>query len=270
MPAFNQDPWQLMARLRQFKQNLCGSLSQCNQCLYCHLSQAGMQNNLCNECWRALPWIRHACSSCGLPLDAQLQICADCLEDASSTCKSMQAGCLYEPPLDRWIKNFKDTGDTSLIPALSAVLLATYQAASPNIEADADCLILPIPLHWSRLLHRGFNQSERLATYLGRHSGIAIDRKSLRRVRAGASQRGLGRAQRLDLDGAVFAASDSVKGCRIILVDDVITTGATINRAAKALLAAGATEVYALAVARTPKPVTSISSNPTEITEWGR
>ncbi|MBE5785229.1 MAG: ComF family protein [Clostridiales bacterium] len=131
-----------------------------------------------------------------------------------------------------------------------APFLASYIEIPPEWEID---VIVPIPLHWRRLWKRGYNQSALLAESLSGRFGIPVAEKLLRRVRYTKTQTALGAAQRTKNIRGAFSASGSVKGKRILLVDDVCTTGATLSTAAKALLDAGAAVVYACAACETKR-----------------
>ena len=123
--------------------------------------------------------------------------------------------------------------------------------AGADILADAD-LIAPVPLHPVRLWRRRFNQAAMLAREIARATGKPCDPGALLRVKATASQVGLSRAQRAEnVQGAFRAAKGAaVKGLNVVLVDDVLTSGATANAAARALIRAGAKRVDALVFAR--------------------
>jgi len=135
---------------------------------------------------------------------------------------------------------------------LTALLGAWLTEAGSELLREAD-LIVPVPLSRSRLLRRRLNQAARLGGEIGRRTGIAMDALSLVRVRATASQVGLTRAEREENVRGAFAVReerrDRIDGRRIVLVDDVITTGATVAAATRALRRAGAGSVSVLALA---------------------
>jgi ComF family protein len=151
----------------------------------------------------------------------------------------------YDGELRKLIHLFKYTGVTTLAKPLGAMLT---RALPRDEQFD---VIVPMPLHWLRRWRRGFNQSELLAGVVGRRSGIAVSDAMTRR-RSTNPQAGLTGAQRrLNVSGA-FAVRKRphIEGRRVLLVDDVFTTGATAAAAAAALRRAGATRVSVLALAR--------------------
>jgi ComF family protein len=133
-------------------------------------------------------------------------------------------------------------------------------SAGRELLKEADALI-PVPLHWRRLWTRRFNQSARLAEVISAASGLPLAYDVLKRVKATAQQVGLTRSQRADnVQGAFRVAADArgeVAGRRLVLVDDVLTTGATIDACARALLRAGARNVDVLVFARVVDAVRS-------------
>lgn len=115
--------------------------------------------------------------------------------------------------------------------------------------AGIDCVI-PVPLHERRLVQRGFNQAEELARPLCRSRALRLDTRSIQRVVATPSQQGLSRsARRSNLHGA-FAAQRDLSGLRVLLLDDVMTTGTTLNELAREVRRAGAARVAGVALAR--------------------
>ena len=122
-------------------------------------------------------------------------------------------------------------------------------------------LIVPMPLHWRKRWSRGYNQSELLARFIARRRGVPMA-KIVRRVKATAPQAGLSNSKRrLNMSGAfAIRKGTNVKGLRVLLIDDVLTTGATASACAKVLKRAGASHVAVAAVARTDRRVSSIVS----------
>ncbi len=194
-------------------------------------------------------------------------VCAPCLQTfvppeghapsvANGAISTIVTAVDYGYPWDRLITRFKFSGDCGLAPALAAVLASA--AGLGQLAARCD-LVVPIPLSLDRLAQRGYNQSWELARRLaGWHPTLRGKGRPLAMTRRGGlpDQHTLNRRQRLDnLDRAFAVAPQFVKGLRgahVMLVDDVVTTGATLQKAAHALLAAGATSVSAAVLARTP------------------
>lgn len=134
---------------------------------------------------------------------------------------------------------------TSLVDPLALRLAERFHEEF----TDAVDMIVPVPLHWTRRAYRGFNQAELLCRYLPREL-LRFD--VLRRVRATRPQATLSTEERLQTLRDAFAAKPAVRGCRILLVDDVATSGTTADECAKALRLAGATEVNLLVFAGSP------------------
>jgi ComF family protein len=161
----------------------------------------------------------------------------------------------YEAPLSEVLLAFKLRRLEYLGDALAAAALeALHRRGLLDALAGLD-RVVPVPLHWSRRWTRGFNQSEVLARWVAKGLGLPWC-DALQRRRGGTAQRLLGRGRRLEAARGAFAirARERVRDLRVLLVDDVVTTGATLGSAATALRAAGAREVVALAFARTPRP----------------
>jgi ComF family protein len=129
--------------------------------------------------------------------------------------------------------------------------------AGREVLAEADALV-PVPLHWRRLWARRFNQSAALATAISAESGVPVEFGALKRVKATAQQVGLTRTERaVNVQGAFKvppAGKAAVAGRRLVLVDDVLTSGATVDGCARALLRAGAANVDVLIFARVADP----------------
>jgi ComF family protein len=153
----------------------------------------------------------------------------------------MRAAAYYRDPLRRLIHRFKYEGLFALARPLGDVMVQAWPAWRQPVD-----LVLPIPLHRRRHAERGYNQSERLVDELRRHLGWTTASGALVRVRQTQPQTGLTAAERrANVHGAFVADPARVEGNRILLVDDVCTTGSTLTAAAMALRQAGATSVMA-------------------------
>ncbi|QQR75230.1 MAG: ComF family protein [Holophagales bacterium] len=156
----------------------------------------------------------------------------------------------YRPPLDRVMHGLKFHQLDYLGPELAAVAVDRLAADFADVD-----LVVPVPLHWRRRWWRGFNQAERIAAPLARQLAIPLAQPLVRRVATQAQAR-LPRSARLRGPRRAFHLADPgpVAGRRILLVDDVTTTGATLRAAATALQAGGATSVSVFAIGLTPPP----------------
>jgi ComF family protein len=158
----------------------------------------------------------------------------------------------YEFPVTQLVQALKYEGALANARILGTRIAAAGRPALAQLEhSGAQPLLVPLPLHPSRLVERGFNQSRELARIVARRLQLRLDEGALRRVRATAPQVGLARLERAsNLSGAFVADTRLVAGRPIILVDDVVTTGSTAAEAARTLLAAGAHSVQVWAAAR--------------------
>lgn len=204
---------------------------------------------VCAACWRSiLPLTPPLCHRCGDPLPswrlcgAPPQECARCRRGRPALDQSRAIG-EYSGALRAIIHALKYDGRRSLARPLGALM----RQRGADVLAGAACAI-PVPLHASRRRQRGFNQAADLA----RHVGLPVC-AALRRRRATATQTGLPAAQRHRNVREAFAitrAGRTLRGATVVIIDDVSTTGATLNACARALKAAGAVEVRALTAAR--------------------
>ncbi len=154
----------------------------------------------------------------------------------------------FAPPLREGIHALKYGGSPQLAGPFGERMARAWRAGAADWAAD---LIAPVPLHAARQRERGYNQSERLAVVVARIIGCPLERVALTRQRATAQQAQLDRdARQANVAGAFAAPPDRVTGRRVLVIDDVYTTGATLRACADALYAAGAAEVAALTLAR--------------------
>ncbi len=219
-------------------------------CLACRAatSEAGA---LCSSCWRAMRFIeRPFCDRLGTPFEHDLGeglLSPQAVTDPPVFQRARAVARFEDGPARRLVHRLKysDRGE------LAAPMGAWMARAGADVLAEADA-ITPVPLHARRLWTRRFNQAAALGREIARRAGKPFEPALLRRIKATRSQVGLSREQRVqNMQGAFRAAPGaSVQGRRIALVDDVLTSGATANAAARALLRAGAAQVDLIVFAR--------------------
>ena len=237
----------LRRRLRFWLRNDAARLLWPGRCLACG-GDGGEAIDLCASCLAGLPWLGPACLRCALPLPGPsgAVACGACLARPPPL-DAVHAACLYADPLDRLLPRFKFHHDLAA-GRLLAQLMAERCAALPGPDA-----LVPIPLHRARLRQRGYDQALELARPLTTALGIALRPELLRRVRATAQQSRLDAAARArNLHRAFEASTGSRPPGHVVLVDDVMTTGATLHAAAHALRRAGVHRVDAWVCARAP------------------
>ncbi len=203
---------------------------------------------LCDACWDALPRHRGRLCGCGLPLPPALLVCGRCRRGRQPFTAGLSLGP-YEGALRTVIHELKYRGRKRVARRLAEALLA--QPGAEDLLRGSDVLV-PVPLHPRRRRERGFNQAEVVAEELARRVGRPCATGALVRRKDTTPQAGLSAAQRRRNVAGAFAVRRQplVAGRVVALVDDVLTTGATAQACARALLAAGASEVRLLAVAR--------------------
>jgi len=225
------------------------------ECLHC-ATRVGTDFALCGACWGETPFIHGAiCDTCGCPLpgddeDGRLR-CDDCLSIARPWDKG-RAALLYSSIGRKLVLGLKH-GDRADIARAAGPWLA--RAAADLLEGAP--LLLPVPLHHTRLLRRKYNQSALLAHSMAQATGLTCLPDALLRRKITRSQDGLNRDQRFDnLSGSITAnpkrAAD-LKGRRLLIIDDVMTSGATFSAATQAAQSAGAGPISVIALARVLK-----------------
>ncbi|MBI5655335.1 MAG: ComF family protein [Geobacter sp.] len=191
------------------------------------------------------------CTICGVPFPAPAGIdhpCGPCLTTPPPFAAA-RAAFLYEGAIRDLIHRFKYDGAVQVRRPL-ALLMADRLA--PLAAEKAPDLLVPVPLHVRRLRQRGFNQAVLLGALLSREWQIPLGRRALRRIRWTEPQVNLAAKERLANVRGAFAVTDRarVEGKRVMLVDDVLTTGSTLAECSRVLLRAGAAEVCAVTIAR--------------------
>ncbi len=210
---------------------------------------------LCAACWDTLEFPGEpACSRCQIPLEAVGGdgVCRSCLARPPQH-SGIAAATLYNDPARQLVLRFKHGGRIGLAKLMGRLM------ARQLAHAPADAVLVPVPLHRTRLWLRGYNQAALLVQAIARHTGHRVAVDALRRTRATPKLGGLGRTERARvLRGAIevrAARSDLLKGRDVILVDDVLTSGATTGACVDALLDVGAKSVRIACFARVPENV---------------
>jgi ComF family protein len=216
-----------------------------SQCRVCHAWPA---QTICEACVAQFAQPRQRCSTCALPLPDDVTQCGACLKNPPPLDLCL-AAVAYAFPWSRLIADYKFNDQPGLVRSLTTLLRATPWVEPALERADA---LLPMPLSTVRLKQRGYNQALLLARQLSQGKTQA---DLLLRVKDTPAQHTLKRAQRLTSLNDAFAVEplkyNSIKGARLVLVDDVMTSGASLYAAARVLRAAGAAHITGLIIART-------------------
>jgi ComF family protein len=204
---------------------------------------------VCDACEASLPRIAAACPVCALPSPCG-EVCGACVRRAPAFVATV-AALTYAFPTDRLLQRIKYGGRIALAQWAGAALASAVVASRALRERPAQ--VVPLPLAASRQRERGFNQAREIAVHVARETRLPLA-SPLVRIGAGPPQASLPWAERHRNVRGAFAVRGDVRGMRIALVDDVMTTGATLAEAARALVAAGALSVECWVVARTLPP----------------
>ena len=209
-------------------------------CLLCSTPAAA--SNLCTGCRTELPWLdANVCSSCAHPLPAP-GLCGRCIAEPPHF-DTVIAACRYAFPLDGLIQAYKYSGRLVAGAALASLL-------TDRVRQHPD-LIVPVPLTAQRLRERGFNQALELARALGQQMGAPVNAQLCVKTRDTAPQTRLPWKQRRKNIRGAFVVEGGVAGLHVAVVDDVLTTGATLSELARNLKRAGAATVTGYVIART-------------------
>jgi ComF family protein len=222
-------------------------------CLLCDESTDALFA-ICTGCETDLPWLGDNCERCALPMPMAGLTCGQCRQQPPAF-SDVVVSWRYDFPVDSLITRFKHEGKWPMGRLLAELLGEALQHRFDEGLPRPDCL-LPVPLAKKRQRKRGYNQSEMLTRWLGKQLDLESDDSLLLRVLETASQQGLdAKARQINLRKAFAIAPDAqIKGRHFAVVDDVLTTGATVNALAQLLIAAGARRVDVYCLARTPKP----------------
>jgi ComF family protein len=207
-------------------------------------------HSFCAECWKQIEFLGHTgCATCGLPLQATEQTtCGACLARPPRIART-RAAVAYDE-LSRSLAIRLKYGRKVAI----ARTMARYMA--PLVSDGGVRILVPVPLHRTRLWQRGFNQSALVARELSRRLGIPADPLALRRIRPTPPLKGMSPLQRRRTVAGAFRVRDksAIAGKTVILIDDVLTTGSTAEACARTLKRAGAARVELVSWARVVRP----------------
>ena len=227
------------------------------ECALCEsvLEASESASGMCATCAGALPGSGATrCAGCGLRCAARP--CPACQAGTSTPAPPTLVCCDYAPPADRLVTAFKYGRRIALGRAIGAAMAERLEQHRRQHALPPGVVLVAVPIAPSRLARRGFDQAAVLARQVGGRCGLRVVAAGLSRVRDTRPQPGLARDERSrNLDGAM-AGSAALAGRPVVLVDDVITSGATLYEAERAVRAAGGEPSLRLAFARTPAPGT--------------
>ncbi len=222
------------------------------QCLGCE-TIVDTPGALCASCWPKIRFIdRPYCEACGVPFDFDVgagALCPGCIKDRPEYERGRSA-VVYDDGSRALVLALKYGDRTDAVRAFARWMAR----AGSDVLADAD-LLVPVPLHWTRLFKRRYNQAALIAHALGKLTRVEVAPDLLIRSRRTPPLGNLGASRRLATMRNVIAMHPrrrrNLSGCRVVLIDDVHTTGSTLRSCSRALLKAGAEAVDVLTVART-------------------
>jgi len=240
----------LSAQLRGLSRSLLPS-----QCLLCACTLEG--NLLCNSCQYDLPHVygQTICRQCGIRNHSLSEFCGHCLHHPPAFSRSF-IPFAYAYPLDNLIHKFKyrhHLASGKLLSQLLADYLKHY--AQEHDDWQMPDVIVPAPMHWLRRWQRGFNQAEIVSQYVAHALELPLETRLIQRIHKTPAQKELTRTERQKNLRKAFKISekkrDQIIGKRVAIIDDVVTTTATVRELSKLLISAGAKDVQVWALART-------------------
>lgn len=216
----------------------------------CGLCGGHSNETLCSECQHTLPLLEECCARCCIPL-LGASTCGSCIYQPPSF-ESAICLVLYQGPIPYLINQFKHHDQRQYGSYLADKLCEKIHREVPQ-NALPD-LLTYVPLHWMSRMTRGFNQAQLIAERISLHTGIQVQ-ATISKTKITKKQQNMNRQQRLkNLKGCYAIKPEIVKGKRVTLIDDVVTTGATMETISCLLMQAGAESVSFWAIARTPSP----------------
>lgn len=212
------------------------------------------ENGLCPECFNLITFISTPyCKRCGLPFAESVpagdkMLCPNCVKQKKSPLGMCRSAVKYDEHSKNTILALKFLDKTEN----AAIFAKWLKLAGKDIFEDGADLLIPVPLHYRRLVSRRYNQSALLAAQLSKLTGLEVNTSALIKHKPTKPQASMSGSERLKNVKGVFSVKypEAVRGRHVVLIDDVYTTGSTVKECAAALHAAGAAQIDALTIAR--------------------
>lgn len=205
--------------------------------------------SLCPACWARINFIRPPyCTKCGCMLAYDGEVCGRCISYNDFSFAAARSLFMYDENSRDMMLKFKHSDQLSF-----GRLFARLAASMAKSMFESSDLIIPVPIHWTRLMTRRYNQAAIISMYLSRMTGLRFSTRALVRTRPTQPQHSSIDERIINVRGAFSVRKkrmELIKGHRILLVDDVFTTGATVNECSKTLLESGASSVNVITIAR--------------------
>jgi len=232
-----------------------------SRCLLCQKTVVAQLDNenieICPDCLRQLPYNENSCRQCALPLAIDLEeevLCGRCMKNPPAFDYSYSP-LRYEGDIVRLVHQLKFNEKITVSRSLSEIMLkylSIKMAEQGESHSNSPDCLLPVPLHNSRLRQRGFNQSIELARVVAKQLNIPIEFDAISRRRSTTSQMGLDAKQRRKNIKGAFLVVKEVSARHVLIIDDVMTTGSTVDELARTLKKSGVEKVGVLSFSRAP------------------
>jgi ComF family protein len=224
-----------------------------SQCLLCHLPS--QQSLICDSCYQATLVERQCCLHCGCGLNSTQPFCGECLKHTFDF-NQLHAVASYQKPFPELIKQLKYQHQLIYADLLGLLLASSIKRRYDNEYLQQIDYLIPVPLHITKLRQRGFNQAQLICDALLKHLDIpTLNEPFIVRNKLTIAQEGLTRIQRSKNLRDAFSLTDAgikmLKGKNIVLIDDVVTTGATINSLCQRLLKVNVNNIDVWCICRT-------------------
>ena len=240
----------------EFAQKLLSSLFP-SRCILCRqtVSEAAVNRDIeiCSACCKDLPLNKPCCISCALPLAEDINenvLCGSCIKK-SPTFDYCYSLFRYEDKIISLVHQLKFAEKISYARTIGEMLVTRLQAEIRLTKEKPECL-LPVPLHKARLRQRGFNQSIEIVRVVAKKLDIPIEYDAVKRQRSTVTQTGLNAKQRQQNIRGAFRVTAEINVKHVLIVDDVMTTGSTVNELARVLKKNKVERVGVLCIARAP------------------